>query len=407
MKLLYLTAENMSLDKGSVVHVREVVCGLRALGCQVTLVGSRDLSDGNSRRGVSARRRGDRQVTLGGMLCILWRLIRLLTAASLFLPFHDLAYARDFHVTLACLIPKIVYGKRLIYEVNGVASEEWLMKGTTRLHRIAASGIKASERLAARVADRIVAVTDGLKDYLVWDLGVEAEKIAVVPNGVDTRVFHPEPDPESLETLRKSLGIQDDEQVAVFVGNLAPWQGIDTLLDCAPMVLKSLPQTKFLIVGDGAVRGFVEARIKAMDLSVNVVLTGMVPNRRVPQYINLADVCVSPKRDYATGLSPLKIYEYMACGKPIISSRTPGLEFIGEASVGKLVEAENPVALARGIIELLMDDRKRECMGRNGTRLARQEFDWRKLSLKILRVLHQEANRGPVSKVRTRSSEFQ
>ncbi len=239
------------------------------------------------------------------------------------------------------------------------------------------------------LTDRIVAVTEGLRQYLVSHFRVEGRKISVIPNGVDTTLFHPMGGLDFPPELQASLGIQRDEFAVLFVGNLAPWQGISTLLDSIPLVLEQVPQTRFLIIGDGILRGQLQQKTREMNLQEKILFTGTIPHEQVPGYINLVDVCVSPfvkRRNNRIGLSPLKVYEYLACGKAVVSSRVPGLEFIGEKGVGVLVEPEKPDALAHGIVSLLLDPAKRARMGRKGVRLAQREFDWKRRASAILQI---------------------
>ena len=96
------------------------------------------------------------------------------------------------------------------------------------------------------------------------------------------------------------------------------------------------------------------------------IFTEAVPYEDVPKYINASDVCIAPfitARYMKIGLSPLKIYEYMACKNPIVPSRISNLGFIKQNNAGILVESENPKKLANAIIKLLKDTKLREEMG--------------------------------------------
>jgi len=320
-------------------------------------------------------------------------LLRVLYYIALYHSRVDIIYTRSYFVCPLYLLIRVLFlsRKTVVYDIKGLASEEWLMKGDRILRRAVALTIKVLERFAVRQSDRVVVITEGLRQYLVSNLGIEPEKIAVIPNGVNTAVFRALKDSGSLVGLRASLGIPKDDPVVLFAGNLSHWQGIDTLLDSIPIVLKTVPPVRFLIVGDGTLRGHLETRIRTMSLEKHVLFTGMVLHEQVPRYINLADVCVSPKRNYPSGLSlftsPLKVYEYLACGKAVVSSRVAGLEFIEEKETGVLVDPENPEALAEGIVTLLRDPLRRAHMGRNGVALARAEFDWKKRAYQFLGVV--------------------
>ncbi|MBW2058259.1 MAG: glycosyltransferase family 4 protein [Deltaproteobacteria bacterium] len=389
MKILYLTVEDVGLPKGPAVHVRGIVRGLREMGCKVTLVASGSPLGEDPDGFVPLKTRRCSNGRMGGVLSILSRLLDLLFLSSRHLASHDLAYARDYHVALVSLLPKILLRRRLIYEINGLPSEEWLMKSPRALGRVVAGVIKSCERLAAKYSDRIVAVTEGLRQHLVCRLGVDPGKVAVVPNGVDTAAFHPMDDPGSLESLRMRLGLPREAALVLFVGNLASWQGIDTLLDSIPLIAASVPHARFLIVGDGRLGEELRKKSGAMSISGLVLFTGTVPHEEIPRYINLADVCVAPfvrKRNSRTGVSPLKIHEYMACGKAVVASRVKGLDFVEETGAGLLVEPEDPPALARGIVELLQDPQRRASMGRIGAELVEQNFDWSKRAQEIFRT---------------------
>jgi starch synthase len=376
----------MDLSKGSTVHVKEVVDALGAMGCEVTLIASGNPQGDSSQVFISLQKRPLSQTGIRRLLTVLRELIQVFLLSCFYLPSHDLVYARDYHVALMCLLPKMLVKRRLVYEINGLASEEWMMKDATVPNRAVAVIIRGLEGLAARGADRVVAVTEGLTQYLVSNLHVEEKKIAVVPNGVDIKEFCPIGESESLEELRAILGIRK-EPVVLFVGNLAPWQGIDTLLDSVPLVLKEIPQVKFLIVGEGSLHIELQAKARTMNLEKHVLFTGMASHEKVPLFINLADLCVCPKRNYSTGLSPLKVYEYMACGKAVVSSRASGLGIIEERKTGVLVEPENPEALAEGIIELLLDPQKRARMGQEGLKVVRHEFAWAKRGREVLNAI--------------------
>jgi glycosyltransferase involved in cell wall biosynthesis len=380
----------MDLSKGSAVHIKEVVRALHGLGCEVTLVASGTMKGVGIPICISLCRKPFLRGGILRVLTLVWMLIRLFALARAYLSAYDIVYARDYHVAVVCLLPAMLFRKRLVYEINGLASEEFLMKGGSIPFRAVAQIIREFEGLAARGADRVVAVTEGLKRYLVADLGADKSKIAVVPNGVDTRLFSPMDDTGSLDSLRSELGIGKRQRVVLFVGNLAPWQGVDTLLDSVPIVLDHIPKVRFLVVGDGVLRPHIEARIRRMNLETSVLVTGMVSHDQVPWYINLAHVCVSPfvqRRNDQIGLSPLKIYEYMACGKAVVSSRIAGLEMIEKKKTGVLVEPENPRRLAEEITGLLLHPRRRARMGERGFMLAQQEFSWNQRACEVLQAI--------------------
>ena len=138
-----------------------------------------------------------------------------------------------------------------------------------------------------------------------------------------------------------------------FVGNLAPWQGVNILIESAFQLLVNNENLKFLIVGEGSLRDSLEKRVSDSKYEKKFIFTGMIQYEDIPILINIADICVAPfisKRNRITGVSPIKVFEYMACGKPVICSRIEGLEFIEEEGVGSSYRTRRCDRPRRGII---------------------------------------------------------
>ncbi len=385
MRILYITLENLSLQKGSVTHIREIVDGLRSHGHDVGLAGcswnetEKDQEFYNLLHPVVSRFKW----------LVRKRTPYLLSSGILFLyllkvlPRYDIIYARDYHTVLIALLPRLLFGKKLIFEMNGLASEEYRLRGKSIRNSIAAYLIQKAEKMATKYSDRIVVVTPQIASYLRTHFRCQTEKMEVVSNGVNTRKFSPVDNAELLAEWRRRLGIGNDEMVVAFVGNLAPWQGVESLIRVAPVILSEMRNVRFLIVGDGMLKKRLEAEVARLGIVDHFIFTGMIDYKEIPFYINISDVCVLLKRELASGYSPIKVYEYMACGKPVIASRVAGLEFIETEGVGRLVEPGDIISIEKGLSELLRDPQKRIHMGGRGLQLVRERFDWESRVVKI------------------------
>ena len=102
-------------------------------------------------------------------------------------------------------------------------------------------------------ADAVIAVAQGIKDILI-QRGGDRNKIFVIPNGADVDMFRQINDSAAINELRNRHGISKNDYIVAFIGNLAPHHGIEYLIKSAPLVLNVFPNTKFLIVGDGAIK---------------------------------------------------------------------------------------------------------------------------------------------------------
>lgn len=386
MKILYITLENISLHKGSVVHIRETINGLKERGHEIGLIAKASVPfDGadafwnlnpcasSTSKNTWIRRWANRHSMLVSLFSLPFYLFRKVSS-------YDVIYARDYHAAAMAIFPRILFNKRIVFEVNGLASEEQRLSANSLLRIMLAKTIKKIEHLASRFSDKVIAVTPQIASYLIHDFKCTFNKIVVIGNGVNIKRFYPITDETLLLNWRKKLGISQEETTITFVGNLAPWQGVDILIQSGFPVLSTNEKVKFLIVGDGFLKNDLINKVVSTGYEKGFIFTGMVSYEDIPPLINISDICVAPfisKRNIATGVSPLKVFEYMACGKPILCSRIEGLEFIETEGIGRLVEPEDTIGLQEGLLNLVHDPEKRKVMGKKALRLARERFDWK------------------------------
>lgn len=228
-------------------------------------------------------------------------------------------------------------------------------------------------------AATIIAVTDSLKQILHNKFGIPNNKIFVVPNGVDEKLFRP----MDSNLYREKLKIDKLSKIVCYAGNLAFWQGVEYLINSIPLVLKKVPNAIFLIVGSGPLEEEIKSDVKKLGLNDKIIFTGRVPYQEVPIYINSSDICITLKKRLAQGFSPLKLYEYLACGKPVIATNTYGLDIIKNQNLGILVDSEDPKKVSSAIVKLLKNDDLRNKMGRNGRKIVLENFTWEINSKKV------------------------
>jgi len=389
MKILYITLEDLSIHKGSTVHINEIVAELRNRGHQVGLVARSSVRYGRGDDFHSLLHGGFFWGKSVGLKTISYLLSSVLLFSYLMrlLPHYDIIYARDFPAAIIALLPRLLFRRKLVLEMNGIAHEEQRLRSESIFSRMFSFGIRKVEKIAPKYSDRIVCVTTQIASYLIGNFNCQPEKVKVISNGVNTEKFRPILDVSLIGNLKSRLGIARDEQVVAFVGNLAPWQGVEYLIDAAPMLLRKNQRIRFLIIGGGLLKDELMAKAKRLGISNHFVFTGMVDHEEIPLYINLADICVLPKRTLMSGYSPIKLYEYMACGKPVVASRVEGLAFLEEEGAGQLVEPENVDDLEKALDDLLQDPGKRARMGRTGLKIAGEKYSWKSKVIEIEGVL--------------------
>jgi glycosyltransferase involved in cell wall biosynthesis len=275
-------------------------------------------------------------------------------------------YVREFFRCLTPVLAARATGTPLVLEVNGIMEDEAAAVGL-RLDRTTAH----LHRRLYHAAAAIVAVTDGIREYLVGEFGVPAERITVLANGVNARLFHP----LDRGTVKQALGLGSTPVVG-FIGHFQVWQGVDQLLRAAPEVLALRPETRFVLVGAGPREQEYRELARALGVAHAVWFPGPVPVAESPRWINAFDVAVALKQPIASGYSPLKLYSYMACGRPVLGSRLPGFEEVENWGAGMLVRHDDPGAIARAIVALLADPARADAMGAAGRQLAMERHSW-------------------------------
>ena len=201
-----------------------------------------------------------------------------------------------------------------------------------------------------RSADALAVVSDELVPY-VTARGAALRRVHVIPNAVDTRRFHP----GAAKTVIP--GVPDDAFVVGFSGSLKAWHGLDTLLPAFRALRDRLPRAHLLVVGEGPRKAWVEGYAAGAGLADAVTLTGWVRHEDLPGLIARMDVATAPyPASDGHYFSPLKLYEYLAVGRPIVASRIGQTERALQGTDAALMVAPGDAhGLAEALLRLASD----------------------------------------------------
>lgn len=210
-----------------------------------------------------------------------------------------------------------------------------------------------------------------------------AEKSVLIPNGVDTELFFPYPS----QSLRNQLELEEDFVIG-FVGFLSNWVDLEPIFaTIQELSLKNgLSNVKMLVVGGGET--FQENKDLAVKHGIEdkVFFIGIVPYTQVPKYISCMDVCqiCFKTSSECQNSFPLKLLEYMACEKPVISTKLNG---VIEAVRNRVIYASNSEELKQGILELYHNPELRQRMGLEGKKFVNRNYRWSAICHRFEEVL--------------------
>ena len=337
--------------KGASVHIQEVVREYRRRGHDVTVYATRRGSDVPDDLAelrvvdvpVTTRDEEERERAQQAASASVSDMVR---AGG-----YDLVYERYslFSTVIAeCGVPGIL-------EVNAPLIDE------QRTHRVLVDEQAADAALQEQVQAALatICVSDPVRDWVI--ARTEGTRVFTVPNGVNVHRITPQPESPGAP-------------VVTFVGTLKPWHGVDVLLRARAQAHKDW---KLRIIGDGPMRA--ELDDLARSLGIDVDFRGAVAPDAIPQHMAGTAIGVAPSPAMDTDsdqyFSPLKVYEYMAAGLPVVASRVGQLpEIMGESEY--LVPPSDPEALAAALDALVANPVERARVGSDNRRQAEREHSW-------------------------------
>ena len=258
---------------------------------------------------------------------------------------------------------------------------------------------KALEKRVYSQVDTVLAITPQHLQY-AKNMSAPASKVKLLLFPIDTKIFQPGVD---CSEVGHKWGLSERDKIVVFIGTLFEFSGLDVFIRQFPEIIKQIPEAKLLIVGDGTQRSKLERIIAKLGLQKKAIITGFQPYQEMPQYINLATVCINPfliteaTRDFF----PSKVVQYIACGKATVATPVLGITTLLHGESHGVIYANSADEMARAVVSLVKSPERRQQLGYAGLNYVKQVHSYEKIAHQLETILEEvikEKRDGAVSK---------
>lgn len=272
-------------------------------------------------------------------------------------------------------------GKALIFDHHDLSPELYAARFDGRARPAVTLALELLERLACRLADRVLATNESYRAIEIARCGVPPARIAIVRNGPGEDLLLPAAPDAALRPPGKT--------VIAYVGQMGAHDGVDHLLRALRFLIFDLGRADVCcwLVGGGSAWEEMRALAARLSLGGHVHFTGWVPHGDVARYLASADICVAPEpsNPYNDRSTAIKLMEYMAQGKPIVAFDLPEHRFSARGAA-RYAAPNDDAALARAIAELIDDPAARAAQGALGRERAAGALAWRYSEPHLLRA---------------------
>ena len=242
---------------------------------------------------------------------------------------------------------------------------------------------KKLEKSIFSSADLVLTTTPQLSNY-AEEMGSNSDCIKYFPLGVNSRYFKPM---KKNNELLQELGIQTNDRIILFMGTLYPFSGIDHILKNFHLLQNKIKQIKFVIIGGGPDFNRLKSLSNELQLNKNIIFTGFVEQKKIPEYIAIADICLNPFviNTLTDRVIPTKILEYLACGKPVLSTPLKGtVELLPNENYGIVYSQLDD--FISSIEKLLQNKAHLDKLGENGFSYVKKNHYWDSLADQLIKI---------------------
>ncbi len=288
----------------------------------------------------------------------------------------DVVHVHDWLTAFAGISFKHQMKKPLITTIHG--TEIGRAQG---LHNPDSFTIDGIEWWTTYEANKIIATSGSMKAEIQGHFHLPQEKIEIIPNGIDPKKYNASVDQAAV---RGRYGVSPHEKLVLCVGRLVPQKGIEYMIKAVPRIVGRYPEAKFIIVGEGWLRGHLEYVARSTGHQWKITFTGWIPDHELIALLNSADVLVVPSIYEPFGIVAL---EGMAAGVPVIASDIGGLaEIVEHERTGILAYSRKPESIAWAVDRVLSDPDHSRWLVQNAREMVQKAYSWEAIAMRTAEV---------------------
>lgn len=387
MRVLYITNISLNERTGSRTHIIEFAENFQQIGNKLLMIFPTYLR--NQKREFNFKTKQiyfHRKNIMTDMLYALISPILLIYYKFNFKA--DIIYCRG--VSRAALVIPIcrLLNFKTVLEINGVTKDELRLENCNQFILFV---VLLIYKLHCHLSDLIIAVSEGVKKRIMLDYHIRNDKIFVVNNAANVQVFKP----LDKSNCRRLLNLNNDFYIG-FVGSFGTWHGIDNIFSAASHLKKfKYDEIKFFLIGncDSEEKKRLTNLMTKLGIEKCLIFAGEIEYSKIPIYINSFDIGLAQLTNYSSigAGSPLKVFEYLACGIPVIVSENLGeiAQIIRVNNCGYIFKQDDINDLTNIIIDAYHKKENLSRLGRNSRALAISKFSWQKNAETIQTILNE------------------
>jgi glycosyltransferase involved in cell wall biosynthesis len=383
-RLFYACNEDLTREGAWTVHIREVVNNWEKLGARVTLFAPRiwpfsvpPVCDVVYVPTVNVR------IVREYLYLLMLPLYILLLGLG---RRPDAIYCREMSLMAPIVCVGRLFGIPVIMEINGFLLGDLRMIGASRARRAVFRFFQCQN---LKVADRLVFVSPSYLKRFREEYRIDEQKVRLVPNGVDTRLFSP----GSRTGAIRALGLDTTKRYVTFVGTFYPHSLTPVIVRAAQTVVTRHADVDFIMVGEGYDMAYCKGLAEELGVSGRVHFPGTKRNSDIPMYIRASTVLVDLIADGSVSAT-MKLLEYLSSGGAVVGNCASafGIPLTHQKDYYRIGEA-TPEELSMAVEIVLSNRSLLEQMGRNARKLIIDHFSWKKTAEKLLSVIDEVDNR--------------